>query len=32
MRNSGSMAGYRWGIERKRALITRQSRLDLEAS
>ena len=32
MGSSGSMAGYRWGIERKRALITRQSRLDLEAS
>jgi O-6-methylguanine DNA methyltransferase len=24
MANSGSMAGYRWGIERKQALINRE--------
>jgi AraC family transcriptional regulator, regulatory protein of adaptative response / methylated-DNA-[protein]-cysteine methyltransferase len=24
MGNSGSMAGYRWGIERKQALINRE--------
>jgi O-6-methylguanine DNA methyltransferase len=30
MGNSGSMAGYRWGIERKQALINKEVRPDLD--
>ncbi|WP_374498781.1 hypothetical protein [Zoogloea sp.] len=25
MRNDGALAGYRWGIERKRALLDREA-------
>jgi len=26
VRNDGALAGYRWGVERKRALLERESR------
>jgi AraC family transcriptional regulator of adaptative response/methylated-DNA-[protein]-cysteine methyltransferase len=26
VRNDGALAGYRWGVERKRALIEREAR------
>jgi AraC family transcriptional regulator of adaptative response/methylated-DNA-[protein]-cysteine methyltransferase len=26
VRNDGSLAGYRWGVERKRALLEREAR------
>jgi len=31
VRSDGSLAGYRWGMERKRALLAEESALELAA-